>query len=240
MKHPNKSHKIGCMIFDGVILALPRGIYFMMKGDLKARKQMHNFSRWYQCNEPLSGNQVVFIFYLCFPNGDGLEGIWNSECLVGLVQQVRLCDSCLAAKVKYCPPEMSYRNFGDDACWQHTSISHESYMSMGGSLSEWRAIEGWRIETVCFDWLHNVYLGVARDLVASGIWLFIRQGMYDHLNIDDMDEILGHIHMEIQATCKQFGSFGTMSKRFFLGLFFHLHMLACDFLGVPDRCPCLG
>lgn len=135
---------------------------------------------------------------------------------------------------------MSYRNFGDDACWQHTSISHESYMSMGGSLSEWRAIEGWRIETVCFDWLHNVYLGVARDLVASGIWLFIRQGMYDHLNIDDMDEILGHIRMEIQATCKQFGSFGTMSKRFFWGLFFHLHMLACDFLGVPDRCPCLG
>lgn len=75
---------------------------------------------------------------------------------------------------------------------------------------EWHVVEGWRIETCCFDWLHNVYLGVARDLVASGIWLFIRQGMYDHLNIDDMDELLGHIHMDIQATCEQFGCFGTM------------------------------
>ena len=135
---------------------------------------------------------------------------WNSQCLFGFVQRLRLCDSCLAAKGKYCPAEMSYRNFGDDACWQHTFISHESYMSMGGSLSEWHVVEGWRIETCCFDWLHNVYLGVARDLVASGIWLFIRQGMYDHLNIDDMDELLGHIHMDIQATCKQFGCFGTM------------------------------
>ena len=43
----------------------------MMKGDLKARKQMNNFSRWYQCNEPLLGNQVIFIFCVCFPNGEG-------------------------------------------------------------------------------------------------------------------------------------------------------------------------
>lgn len=61
---------------------------------------------------------------------------------------------------------------------------------------------------MCFDWLHNVYLGVGRDLVASGIWIFIRRGMYDHLNLEDMDDLLGHIHMDIAKTCKQHGYLG--------------------------------
>lgn len=74
-----------------------------------------------------------------------------------------------------------------------------------GTLSEWHVVEGWRLETCTFDILHNIYLGVGRDLVASAIWLFVRQGMYDHLAVDDMDDLLGHIHMGIQATCKQHG-----------------------------------
>lgn len=87
----------------------------------------------------------------------------------------------MASKGKYCPPELDFRNFGDNACWQETHIDHETYVAMGSTLSSWRCVEGWRLETVCFDWLHNVYLGVGRDLVASGIWLFIRKGMYAHL-----------------------------------------------------------
>lgn len=80
-----------------------------------------------------------------------------------------------------------------------------------GELSEWRAVQGWRLETVTFDWLHNIYLGVGRDLVASGIWLFIRQGMYDHFNlVDDLDDLLGSIHMDIVAKCKQYGYFGRL------------------------------
>lgn len=76
------------------------------------------------------------------------------------------------------------------------------------------------METVCFDWLHNVYLGVARDFVASGIYLFIRQGMYNHLNLDDMDELLGHIQMEIQQTCKDYKFLAFyMGKVLFVGCF---------------------
>lgn len=77
-----------------------------------------------------------------------------------------------------------------------------------GKLSDWSSVQGWKLETVCFDWLHNVYLGVGRDLVASGIWLFIRQGMYDRLNLEDMDDLLGHIHMDIAKTCKLHGYLG--------------------------------
>lgn len=121
---------------------------------------------------------------------------------------VRLCDSCLAAKGKYCPDELSYRNFSDTACWQHTSIDNETYLSMGGELSPWRCVQGWCLESVTFDWLHNVYLGVGRDLVASGVWLFIGAGMYDHLNLDDPDDLLGSIQMEMIDKCKQHGYFG--------------------------------
>ncbi len=126
-------------------------------------------------------------------------------------KQVRLCDSCLASKGKHCPPQLNYKNLGPDACWPDTSVNHQTYLSMnkfGGELSPWCCVEGFQIETVCFDWLHNMYLGVGRDVVASGIWLFIRQGVYDHFNLDDMDELLGNVHMEIKATCKQYKCFG--------------------------------
>ena len=99
---------------------------------------------------------------------------------------------------------------------------------MGGPLSEWRAVEGWRIETVTFDWLHNVYLGVARDVIASGIWLFIRQGMYDDWNLDCMDDLLGNLHMDIVATCKQYGFPGKTKIFLSLGgdvIFHHLSAL---------------
>ena len=127
---------------------------------------------------------------------------------VELKSPPRLCDSCLASKGQHCPVPLNYRNFGDEACWQHTAIDHRTYVAMTDSVSPWAVVPGWRIETCSFDWLHNVYLGVGRDVVASGIWLFIRQGMYDHLNLDDMDDLLGHIHMDIVATCKQHGFFG--------------------------------
>lgn len=131
--------------------------------------------------------------------------------IVRPLKQVRLCDSCLASKGKHCPPHLNYKNLGPDACWPDTSINHQTYLSMsnfGGELSPWCCVEGFQIETVCFDWLHNMYLGVGRDVVASGIWLFIRQGVYDHFNLDDMDELLGNIHMEIKTTCKQYKCFG--------------------------------
>ena len=119
---------------------------------------------------------------------------------------VRMCDGCLAMKGKHVSDGMNYRNFGDDAVWKHTFLDHRSYLSRTrrghGEISPWNEVEGFRIETVSWDFLHNIYLGVARDLVASGIWLFIYQGMYDHYNLDGMDDLLGQIQMDISTMCK--------------------------------------
>ena len=130
------------------------------------------------------------------------------------IQKLRLCDSCLASKGRHVAPELNYRNLGSDACWPETFIDHSTYLAMGGALSPWRFVEGFQLETVCFDWLHNVYLGVARDLIGSAIWLFIRQGMYDHWNLDNMDDLLGNIHMEIVTNCKQYGFFAQQFRIF--------------------------
>ena len=122
-----------------------------------------------------------------------------------------MCDGCLAMKGKFVSDGLNYRNFGDDAVWKNTFLDHRSYLSMTlrghGEISPWTAVEGFRIETVSWDFLHNVYLGVARDLVASGIWLFIYQGMYNHYNLDGMDDLLGQIQMDISTMCKANKSF---------------------------------
>ena len=78
----------------------------------------------------------------------------------------------------------------------------------GDEVSPWSIVPGWRLETVSWDWLHNVYLGVGRDLVASGIFLFIRQGMYDHYNLQEMDDLLGQIQMDIATFFKGHKFFG--------------------------------
>lgn len=106
---------------------------------------------------------------------------------------------------------MSGRNFSSSAAWKWTRLDHEGYIAkeMEGSsrISPYLAIEGWRFETVVYDWLHNLYLGCGRDLFASGLKLMIRKGVWAHLGTDH-DEILSQIHAEMHRSCASFGLLG--------------------------------
>lgn len=71
--------------------------------------------------------------------------------------------------------------------------------------SPWTAVPGFRLETIAWDLLHNVFLGTGRDLVASAIRVLIREGIYDHVGSSELDVILSAVHEEIRTTCKQNG-----------------------------------
>lgn len=117
----------------------------------------------------------------------------------------RLCDSCLASCGKHCEDPMNYRNFGQGAAWPLTCLSHEAYMALELVPSPWTAVPGFRLETIAWDLLHNVFLGTGRDLVASAIRVLIREGIYDHVGSSELDVILSAVHEEIRTTCKQNG-----------------------------------
>ncbi|CAK9040577.1 unnamed protein product [Durusdinium trenchii] len=116
-----------------------------------------------------------------------------------------LCERCLAQTGKHCPDIMSYRNFGS-AAWPMTEISHETYLQFDrDSLSPWACVDGWRLDTVAFDFLHMVYLGTGRDLFASGLRTLIERGVYEHTGIEDLDDLLDFIHLEMHRDCGEAG-----------------------------------
>ena len=108
---------------------------------------------------------------------------------------------------------MNYRNISDSAAWPHTVIDHHTYLRLDETISPWACIEGFQIENVSFDILRNLFLGTARDLVASAISVLIRQHVYDHVE-GNAESILGYIQREMARDCKSFGSLSSNSALF--------------------------
>ena len=60
---------------------------------------------------------------------------------------------------------MSGKNFSLNAAWRMTRLDHQGYLDHErGNVSPYASIEGFNVETVAYDLLHNVFLGVGRDL----------------------------------------------------------------------------
>lgn len=80
------------------------------------------------------------------------------------------CDSCLATQANpRAPRELYYGDFGVAAPYRATLIDHERYLQMGGTISPWIRVPGWRLELTFHDLLHVLYLGILRDVCASAI-----------------------------------------------------------------------
>lgn len=117
----------------------------------------------------------------------------------------RFCDTCLASLGKGTHPAMSGRNYSLAAAWWLTRLNHEAYVEKeSGPLSPYMNIEGFKIESVVYDLMHNIFLGIGRDLFASGLKLLICKNVWEHLG-EDWDTILAGIHLEMHQTCAAYG-----------------------------------
>ena len=103
---------------------------------------------------------------------------------------------------------MHYKNFSDNKAWPLTILSHEGYLHFDQfSLTPWLVVPGFKMETMTWDLLHNIYLGTARDLVGSGLKTLVMQGCYDYLGEGlDMDTILSHVDAKIRMDCSRYKS----------------------------------
>lgn len=147
-----------------------RAMLFSMKGDLKARKEMHRFRRNYKCTD--------------------------------------MCESCHAEQFKPKHPRMYYKDLSKDAAYSLSSISHEFYcVAERDILSPWHVCEGWRIDICVFDLLHNVFLGVAKDTIASALKALHLKGCLDEYGATE-SEILACITIEMRKVCKEHGTLG--------------------------------
>ena len=127
-----------------------------------------------------------------------------------LKQQMRICDCCLAENGAHVDQSMNFKNFGPDKAWPLTRINHRMYVAMPGELSPWRVVPGWSLESNTFDFMHNLYLGSGRDLLASTFKALIQRGVYSHLPETDMDSILAFLQEEMIRDCSMLGFLGVI------------------------------
>ena len=113
-----------------------------------------------------------------------------------------MCDRCLAQAGDKAVPALNFKNFTENAAWPLTNIDHQCYLRLdAATVSPWAVLPGWDVESCYFDWMHNVYLGTARDLCASGVLTLIEKNVFP-APTSDLDDILACVHSEIRATCK--------------------------------------
>ena len=105
---------------------------------------------------------------------------------------LHVCDSCDAQNptCEHFEPDLSYTNFGIDAMWRDTIITHDEYMLRDNDVSPFSVIEGWRKEMVLRDWLHLDPLGVGRDVGGSLIKSFYKRGELGPGTIDEQLRVL--------------------------------------------------
>lgn len=116
-----------------------------------------------------------------------------------------MCDRCLACQGKDAPDPMNYKNFSSRKAYDLTTINHDGYVHLdSSSLTPWLSVPGFNMETMMWDLLHNLYLGTARDFVASALKTLIQHGCYNFLGETDMDTVLSYVDARIRKTCSKY------------------------------------
>ena len=173
-----------------------------MKADLKARKWMHSLERHFN-----AGLRLNNLHRKSFFSFDVVVVQKPISYYVKPSQSMRMCDHCLANKT-HSDTLMYYKNFSSSAAWPCTSITSEMYLQMGRQISCWQVVPGWSLTSSGFDLMHNLFLGTARDLLASSIKVLIQRNVYSHVPTTEPDALLGFLQEEMIQECSLHGPLG--------------------------------
>lgn len=131
---------------------------------------------------------------------------WLNKTNKGIrLHPLRMCDRCFAEQGVSATPAMNYKNFGSSEAWSLTSIDHHGYLHLHKeTLTPWLAVEGFTMDTMMWDLLHNIFLGTARDLVASGLHTLVTHKCYEFLGTSDMDSILSFVDARVRKKASKY------------------------------------
>ena len=120
-------------------------------------------------------------------------------------QRKLCCDRCRAVRpFTGSHHEMTYKDFKPNPTYATTVEDHDAYVSSGRRLSFWAAVEGWRLETCSYDWMHLQYLGVARSTMPSALKTLQMLGFHYEAG-ETNAQFLKRATLEMKAACKSHG-----------------------------------
>jgi hypothetical protein len=148
---------------EDVRLACHRAIVEVVAGSLRKLEQGRLAGGW----------SAIFFGWI----GD-LKARKEAHRFSGSYAHTFVCDSCCAQQANQnATTELLYQNFHDDAAHRSTRISHQTYLAANvDRLSPWVGVPGWSLELTLWDAMHVVYLGIARDHIASHLCLWVETG----------------------------------------------------------------
>lgn len=111
-------------------------------------------------------------------------------CFLVFFTQQRLCDLCFAQKPsKKALPAMNYKNMSENPPYELAVMDHGTYMATQ-CVSEWSVIPGWHWRNCMFDVMHNLFLGTARDFIASSVRVLLEKGFFDKPGVERGSETM--------------------------------------------------
>lgn len=115
----------------------------------------------------------------------------------------KICEECLAERSnKHGDPLMLFKNFFDGAAYWMTLLSHSDYVRSSTTPSPWLAMPGFHFKTAFRDPMHTIYLGTAKEMLASCLGYWSRLG---HLPGENLQQQLRAFSRIQKYICRQEG-----------------------------------
>ena len=117
-----------------------------------------------------------------------------------------MCEQCAACKpgMKESEPLLCFKDFREAAVHRMTEISNEDYIRCTRPLSPWAQVSGWNLYNNFRDFMHLVYLGTARDLIASDIKLLLLNRCLGQQR-EPADQKLWRLSEDMHRQCRNAG-----------------------------------
>lgn len=91
-----------------------------------------------------------------------------------------------------------------NAPYATTVKDHDDYIRSTTQISDWSVVQGWQYESVSFDMMHIVFLGIAKNHIPSCLKILRLRGFYyEHGETDQL--FLKRVSMEMKQDCKEHG-----------------------------------
>lgn len=119
-----------------------------------------------------------------------------------------ICEECMASRPK-ANPALSFKDFSANAPHLLTHLSHSDYVRTATAVTAWNQMKGFHYKTVFRDPMHTVFLGTAKEVLASCVGYWARQR---YLVGATLHEQLRHLSRKQRSDCKAAGLTG-FSKR---------------------------
>lgn len=155
----------------------------------------------------LSGSRLAGNYKFAYFGFKGdLKARKESHFLERSYLHTKICETCLAERPsKRGQPLMEFKNFYPDAAFWMTELSHTDFLRTCIKLTPWLDMPGFHIKSVFRDPMHVIFLGTARDFLASSLGYWHKAGLLDG---PDLQEQLRIFSRKLRDVCTKEGLHG--------------------------------